>query len=123
MDTPDPLTPEEELELAAARLAHPTGAAALSEELGHLSGDPGLLTPAEHELIDLLGQCASSYLAVVGSHVGNRFQDNVEFVAHIHDLQARVMAQAAARAYPSRYRLAGGPPPPAPPAQPEGPNP
>lgn len=179
----DSLEPAERIERDAARLAHPTGAAALSGELAALSAepavsvpdrfpqhqlgdvivyadpdmagpanfavclecgarpndpleglpldavlrfavshecpagpvpapDPGLLTGAEHEVIDLLGQAASSYAVnVVGFHPADRANDIAEFCSRIHDLQSRVMGHAAARAYPHRYRLAGGDPP------------
>lgn len=67
-----------------------------------------LLTDAEHEIIDLLGRAAGIYSReVLGGDENNRYYDLAEFVHHVHLLQHAVMAQAAARAYPARYRLAG----------------
>lgn len=66
-----------------------------------------LLTAAEHRLIDQLGECYSRYAASVVEYGPSRAGDLAEFAARIHDLQHAVMAQAAARAYPGLYRLAG----------------
>lgn len=66
-----------------------------------------LLTDAEHLLIKQLGECATVYFDVVGTG-RTATADINEFVHKIHDLQHAVMAQAAARAYPDLYRLAGG---------------
>lgn len=66
-----------------------------------------LLTDAEHALIDKLGQCAGEYRALAESdgRDPDRYPwDLAEFTSHIHDLQARIMSRAAARAYPDRYR-------------------
>lgn len=65
-----------------------------------------LLTDAEHELIVHLGTAFTRYCAVVGDGA-SRAGDLAEFASRVHDLQHAVMAQAAARAYPDRYRLAG----------------
>jgi hypothetical protein len=64
------------------------------------------LTAAEHELVELLGACASRWAQIV-SHQPSRAGDINEFVLWIHACQHAVLAQAAARAYPERYRLAG----------------
>ncbi len=107
-DAPGVPTPADELELAAARLAHPATPAALSEEASALSAPSELLTGAEHEVVELLGQAASSFAVnVVDFNPATRAADIDEFCSRIHDLQARVMAQAAARAYPDRYRRSG----------------
>ena len=69
--------------------------------------DLGLLTDAEHELLDDLTKVANGFAKVIGegpSAVGDRN----EAVGHIHVLQNMVLAQAAARTYPARYRLMGG---------------
>jgi len=66
-----------------------------------------LLTNAEHELLGLLGSCWNRYAAILRTAGGDVQGDAAEFASHIHDLQNAVMAQAAARAYPDRYRLAG----------------
>jgi len=84
--------------------------------------DPGLLTEAEHKLMDLLGEVADRFrMAILDSSTedGNARDhrpeiadfDWNEVAAIIHQLQAKVMSQAAARTYPDRYRRLGGPPP------------
>jgi hypothetical protein len=70
------------------------------------SARDALLTPAEHHLIKLLGECWTRYSRIVGDGP-TRAADSNEFVTKIHDLQHAVMAQAAARAYPDEYRLVG----------------
>lgn len=66
------------------------------------------LTADEHEVIEMLGRASSLFCSrVVGQSSDTRPHDINEFCSRIHDLQARVMAQAAARSYPDRYRLAG----------------
>lgn len=65
-----------------------------------------LLTPAEHEAMDLTAQLCR----LMGKIIGNeepRHQDVGEFVTHIHVIQRMILAQAAARAYPTEYRLLG----------------
>lgn len=65
------------------------------------------LTPAEKECIALLGRTMNLYASQVVGHAHTREPDLIEFATRIHDLQHAVMAQAAARAYPQLYRLAG----------------
>jgi transcriptional regulator with XRE-family HTH domain len=83
-------------------------------------GDPDqasrgpLLTPAELALVDELGVCYLDFRAVLyasdpasasGQGLSDAQQrDLAEFAAHVHDLQHAVMARAAVRAYPDRYR-------------------
>lgn len=63
-----------------------------------------LLTDEEHTLVANLGRCAGLYANL--EHPDRpREADVAEFVALIHALQARVLARAASRAYPNRYRL------------------
>ncbi len=71
------------------------------------------MTEAEHALVSLLGECARRYRTVlmssgeVGPYDGLTAAiqgDLREFVAHIHDLQYAVMARAAIRIWPERYR-------------------
>lgn len=64
-----------------------------------------LMTPEEHQLVTKLGQCASDFIEFVSGP--NHPEDAGEFISHIHDLQARVLAQCAARAFPKLYRLQG----------------
>jgi hypothetical protein len=81
--------------------------------------DPGLLTADEHELLELLGQVANRFRIVILESSTEQTPtlptvadfDWNEVAVTIHDLQARVMAQAAARAYPDLYRRLGGRPP------------
>lgn len=65
------------------------------------------LTADEHRFMDLTADLANLLARIVG-HESSRAGDLNEAVAHIHALQAMVLAQAAARAYPDRYRLLGG---------------
>lgn len=68
--------------------------------------EAGMLTDAEHELIGKLGACWNAFSRIVGDGP-TRDADCEEFVQHVHILQQQVMSQAAARAYPSTYRLLG----------------
>ena len=65
-----------------------------------------LLTDEERALIYDLGQIWNRLCAVVGFDV-TREGDMAEIIIHVHALQQVLMAQAAARAYPHEYRLAG----------------
>ena len=65
-----------------------------------------LLTEDEHRFMDLTGDLANLLARIVGDG-RTRAGDLNEAVAHIHALQALVLAQAAARAYPDKYRLLG----------------
>ncbi len=62
------------------------------------------LTTREHSLIKMLGDCASEFAQIA---TGELVGDQHEFTDKIHQLQHTVMAQAASRAYPDRYRLLG----------------
>lgn len=98
---------DEELKLGLRR--SPEEAARLSKPSVVSAGDvdeAGLLTPNEHELVAMLGRCFTAFSVIVG-HDATREADLREATAHIHALQNMVLAQAAARAYPGRYRLAG----------------
>ncbi len=64
-----------------------------------------LMTELEHSTVDLLGMV---YTNIVEIAKDSKVPGDLEEVAsRIHDLQHMVMAQAAARAYPDRYRLLG----------------
>lgn len=77
--------------------------------MGRRENTEGLLTDKEHETIDALGQAATLYREVLTATGGvTAAADFAEFAAHIHDCQNAVLANAAARAYPKRYRLSGG---------------
>ena len=76
--------------------------------------DP-LLTDEEHAIIDGLGDLANRIRLVIIKAVtdddgggGPADDDYTEAVHHIHALQNMILAQAAAREYPFRYRLLGG---------------
>jgi hypothetical protein len=64
-----------------------------------------LLTDIEHELIIKLGECANIFCNQIAW--ADVEDDKNEFIDKIHQLQHTVLAQAGARAYPDRYRLAG----------------
>lgn len=68
---------------------------------------PELMTEQEHELLDKLSECSRLFGKVVGNVSKVRQADLDEMVHHIHALQNMVLAQAAARAYPLKYRLMG----------------
>ena len=63
----------------------------------------GLLTPEEHRLMSLTAQLARGLFALCG----DASDDKAEVAHEIHALQYRILAQAAARAYPERYRGMG----------------
>lgn len=63
------------------------------------------LTELEHSTIDILGLAYTNIVQITkGAEVSG---DLAEAASRIHDLQNMVMANAAARAYPDRYRLLG----------------
>ena len=66
------------------------------------------LTAEEHELMRALCGVAASFYGIISREDGrSREGDYAEVVFHIHALQNMVLAQAAARDYPGRYRLMG----------------
>lgn len=65
------------------------------------------LTNEEHALVKALADVWQRFNVMVG-HTRTRESDLGEIAVHVHALQNVVLAQAAARAYPERYRLAGG---------------
>lgn len=64
-----------------------------------------LLTELEHSTIDLLGMVYSNIVQI--AHGSDLPGDLQEAASRVHDLQHMIMANAAARAYPERYRLIG----------------
>jgi hypothetical protein len=66
--------------------------------------DP-LLTADELEAITKISEAYNAIAKTMASGNGN---DQREVVDKIHQLQAMVMANAAARAYPGKFRLLGG---------------
>lgn len=70
--------------------------------------DTDLLTDAEHKAMDLTAQLWNLLCADVVGRGRSRQGDTTELCNHIHAIQHTIMSQAAARAYPERYRLLGG---------------
>lgn len=68
---------------------------------------PELLTEAEHRAMALTVELVNLLAAEVIGRERSRSGDVAEVVAHIHGIQHIIMSQAAARAYPDRYRLFG----------------
>jgi hypothetical protein len=66
-----------------------------------------LLTEAEHEALTLTATLTQAMGAIIGRDGAQPAKDMREVVAHIHGIQQMIMSQAAARAYPDRYRLLG----------------
>lgn len=67
----------------------------------------GILTEAEHKLVKDIADVFGSFLGIM-EHNDSYGGDLQEIIYHIHVLQNHVLAQAAARAYPNKYRLLGG---------------
>lgn len=65
-----------------------------------------MLTDQEHAAIEAAGQLWNALCRIVGDGP-SRAGDLDELRFHIHGIQRAVMKQAAARAYPDRYRLLG----------------
>lgn len=65
-----------------------------------------LLTDAEHAVIEKLGEIWGDLCAIVDDG-RTRDADCHELIVHVHALQNAVLAQAAARAYPTTYRRLG----------------
>ncbi len=63
-----------------------------------------LLTSDEQDLVVSLGAIAVAFLKIAGTDVP---ADMTEVVDKIHQLQSVVLAQAAARLYPDKFRLLG----------------
>jgi hypothetical protein len=66
-----------------------------------------LLTDDEHRCMELTAEVANLLSKIVGND-RTRTGDLQELVAALHTVQNAVLAQAAGRAYPKRYRLLGG---------------
>lgn len=64
-----------------------------------------LMTDDEHALMDALGDVSNRFCILIrpGDH-HIAAHDWAEVASRIHDLQARVLAVAAARAFPGMYR-------------------
>lgn len=66
-----------------------------------------LLTEAEHRAVALAAELWNLLCMDVVGRGRSRSGDLSELCAHIHAIQQAVLSQAAARAYPERYRLLG----------------
>jgi hypothetical protein len=64
------------------------------------------LTEDEHRAMELAAQLVNQVVRIMGFS-DSRHGDIQELVWHIHGIQNMILAQAAARAYPDRYRLLG----------------
>jgi hypothetical protein len=71
-----------------------------------MSDERVTLTDDEHRALDLTAELWKALCNVAGQGA-TRGADLGEAAAHIHALQHMVMAQAAGRSYPERYRLMG----------------
>lgn len=67
-----------------------------------------LLTEAEHRAMDLTVELVNLLASDIITDGRSRTGDLNELIRHIHAIQHTVLSQAAARAYPNRYRLLGG---------------
>lgn len=66
-----------------------------------------MLSEQEQELMELLGQVATGMYEMMLPFDSGTESDYAEAVHYIHGLQNMVLAQAAARLYPDKYRLYG----------------
>lgn len=69
-----------------------------------------LMTPQEHEFMSLTAKLWDCFVGICGPcHKGSPGEsDKREAADHINALQNMILAQAAARAYPTRYRPING---------------
>ena len=65
-----------------------------------------LLTDEELIALDLTSKLANSMRVIIGDGPLAEY-DWAEIAAKIHDIQHTIMAQAASRAYPEKFRLLG----------------
>lgn len=79
---------------------------ALQRQAARRGVDDDLLTDDEHECVRLLGQ-ASALMTRIVAEGPTRAADIAELYGHVHVLQRTIGSQAAARAFPARYRLLG----------------
>lgn len=70
-------------------------------------GRVDLLTDTEHRAMDLTVELVQVMVTEVIGQDASRDGDVAELVGHVHAIQHMIMSQAAARAYPDRYRLLG----------------
>lgn len=66
------------------------------------------LTQHEHRAMELTAELWNLICQEIAQDGRSRTGDLGEIANHIHGIQRAILAQAAARAYPDRYRLMGG---------------
>lgn len=88
-------------------IIHGRDAAYYADRILDALGDGLLLTPAEHRAMDVTADLYNALAAITGQGP-TRDADLSEIAHEIHHIQDRILAQAAARAFPDRYRLLGG---------------
>jgi len=66
-----------------------------------------MLTDDERKAIQMTAELWNQLCRIVGDG-RTRDADLTELCTHIHAIQHAVMSQAAARAYPEKFRLLGG---------------
>lgn len=71
------------------------------------SPSPDPLTPDELKALEHIAELKRLARRIV-SNGCRRVEDSAELTMLIHDLEARILAQAASRAYPDRFQLLGG---------------
>lgn len=70
---------------------------------------PSILSDDEQDAMDLTAKLWNLLAGIVGDGP-SRDGDLRELAHDIHNIQARILSQAAGRCYPERYRLLGQPP-------------
>lgn len=68
----------------------------------------GFLTAAEMKALSLSAELFNVIARDVIGHGRTRAGDTSELAGHVHNIQHMIMSQAAARAYPSEFRVLGG---------------
>lgn len=71
------------------------------------SDEPGPLTAEELAAMTLTADLTRAFDRIIGAGP-SAAGDRAEVVHHVHALQNMILAQAAARCYPGRFRLLGG---------------
>lgn len=68
-----------------------------------------LLTEKEHQAVEVSAQLSRLMAEIIfeGGDPGVAASDRAEAITLIHGIQQMILTQAAARAYPDRYRLLG----------------
>lgn len=75
---------------------------------GTVGSFEGLLSEDELEAMELSAKLAKKVRRIIGDGSDQAQYDWVEAAHRIHSIQHSIMAQAASRAYPERFRQLGG---------------